>query len=533
MLGDDSERSVGGRSTTTSGRTHRRVTYRSSRGEQELTLRSPMKAPKAKLTTLAAFKQQQHQQQPPSMIEDPATIAGSPSKPSAAMMMMMPSIDLASNNSNSNNNNLNNAYDYHNHRQYQQQQQQQYHSLLGIPEGGGGGGGGGAASAPPRHNNNNNNNGRGHRGGSRLRSWSWSSLLSVPSPNALLVLSAVLFLALAGIGVFLFFVSSSDYYRSGSYYSSLLFSNRDTERIRQQNEDLGYLLQNLQSKLDNDENNQLGSVMKDLEKKLEKAIADNNDMAQKLLQLEADRRRQQEEARQELQNAATAAGSKLRGGSANVDKLQHRVELLEKHRDILSNGVRIMCRKRLLEQFGGGPYRVEINLQFDPSDADRGGPATARIVLELASADDMPHSVYWFLTQVSLKLYDGCSFHRNAQHVVQAGPTADTTSSQRRRFIDQGYDHVLFQEYSDRMPHVKYSVGYAGRPSGPDFYINLRDNTVIHGPGGQDSLTDEADPCFANVVEGQDVVDRIHALNDKDGSIELVHSVRIPSMRIL
>lgn len=47
--------------------------------------------------------------------------------------------------------------------------------------------------------------------------------------------------------------------------------------------------------------------------------------------------------------------------------------------------------------------------------------------------------------------------------------------------------------------------------SGPDFYVSTRDNSRNHGPGGQDSYDDpsEADPCFAKVVAGFEVVDRI------------------------
>jgi hypothetical protein len=41
------------------------------------------------------------------------------------------------------------------------------------------------------------------------------------------------------------------------------------------------------------------------------------------------------------------------------------------------------------------------------------------------------------------------------------------------------------------------------------------DNSKIHGPGGQAhyELDDEADPCFAKVVEGHDVVDTLISLS--------------------
>ena len=64
------------------------------------------------------------------------------------------------------------------------------------------------------------------------------------------------------------------------------------------------------------------------------------------------------------------------------------------------------------------------------------------------------------------------------------------------------------QEYDARFPHEKYTLGFAGRPGGPEFYISTVDNVANHGPGSQGSKT-EADSCFAKVVGGFDVVERM------------------------
>ena len=58
------------------------------------------------------------------------------------------------------------------------------------------------------------------------------------------------------------------------------------------------------------------------------------------------------------------------------------------------------------------------------------------------------------------------------------------------------------------------------RPGGPSFYINVADNSRLHGPGGQGmSDVDEvlgnngdADPSFGRLVSGFDVVHKIQNL---------------------
>ena len=163
------------------------------------------------------------------------------------------------------------------------------------------------------------------------------------------------------------------------------------------------------------------------------------------------------------------------------------------------------------ESFGEGPYKIEFKLDF-PID----GGQHDTFVVELAPLDLMPHAVYYFLEQVRLKLLDGTSFHRNAGHVVQAGPAAPykpipSNPNPRQRYNKASFTAIAFQEYSAQFPHVKYTIGLAGRPGGPDWYVSTVDNTRNHGPGGQGSyaVKDEADPCFGKVIEGFNVIDRL------------------------
>ena len=53
-----------------------------------------------------------------------------------------------------------------------------------------------------------------------------------------------------------------------------------------------------------------------------------------------------------------------------------------------------------------------------------------------------------------------------------------------------------------------FSYGLVGRPGGPEFYISTVSNVGNHGPASQGSKT-EADTCFAKILEGADVVERM------------------------
>ena len=107
---------------------------------------------------------------------------------------------------------------------------------------------------------------------------------------------------------------------------------------------------------------------------------------------------------------------------------------------------------------------------------------------------------------------------------------------------------IPFQEYSEHFPHHKYALGIAGRyvcclllhrlqvyrfltlfssrPGGPDFYVNMRENLRIHGPGGQGHNYEgdaEADSCFARLIEGGEIIDKIRNLPyHKEGGLHIL-----------
>jgi hypothetical protein len=76
-------------------------------------------------------------------------------------------------------------------------------------------------------------------------------------------------------------------------------------------------------------------------------------------------------------------------------------------------------------------------------------------------------------------------------------------------FIEAELASLDFPEYSERFPHEKWTLGYTGRPGGPDWYINKQNNTIMHGPGGQyhHQIEEQADPCFAKVIDGFDKIE--------------------------
>jgi hypothetical protein len=75
-----------------------------------------------------------------------------------------------------------------------------------------------------------------------------------------------------------------------------------------------------------------------------------------------------------------------------------------------------------------------------------------------------------------------------------------------KKYQDLGLDQLAFPDYNSEYPHVAWTVGFTGRPGGPDWYINKIDNTEAHGPGGQPQhmLEEQGDSCFGTVsIEGE------------------------------
>lgn len=272
-------------------------------------------------------------------------------------------------------------------------------------------------------------------------------------------------------------------------------------------------------------------------------LYDQKLLHEQLQRLETDRaklmeaaERAQEEVRKNVPGVPSGSGV----AQDPSHQIENQVVLHEVHGDQYAEGIRRLSRQLLLEKFGAGPYHVEMHLAF-PSDATATataleGPRTGIILLELATADEMPHTVYIFLSRVSTGLYDGCSFYHDEGHLLMVGTMADSHTpvdvDLRQRFVDAGLEKVHIQEYSEAWPHEQWTLGLAGRPGGTDFYINTQNNAISRGPGSQrqHDASSKADPCFAKVVKGFDLLERMQSLSYRSMSVPeriKIHSARI------
>jgi hypothetical protein len=140
-----------------------------------------------------------------------------------------------------------------------------------------------------------------------------------------------------------------------------------------------------------------------------------------------------------------------------------------------------LLTKLLVEKYGAGPYYVAMHILFPESMRVDGATSEEEVIIELAPIDIVPYSVYFFIENI-VNGFAGGNFHRNAGHVLQAMISGTGRSKS-----------FAWQEYSPQYPHKKFTLGYAGRPSGGSaIYISTVDNTQNHGPASQGSKS-EAD----------------------------------------
>lgn len=189
----------------------------------------------------------------------------------------------------------------------------------------------------------------------------------------------------------------------------------------------------------------------------------------------------------------------------------------------LQREIQRMNREEIETRWGEGPYLIEFAIILEGS--------RTFFTVETAPTLLMPHSILFFLDCVESGVWDDTVLLHRVEHVVQAAPFSISGDTK----IDTLHKKSLvFPEYSNDYPHKEFTLGFSGRPGGPEFYINTIDNDENHGPGGQEhhALVEEADPCFATVVVGHNVVSHLtelnrHAMNEDNPLYTKIETVRI------
>jgi hypothetical protein len=191
---------------------------------------------------------------------------------------------------------------------------------------------------------------------------------------------------------------------------------------------------------------------------------------------------------------------------------------------VLTKELQVATRELLIRRYGSQPVRVRVDLEFPAVVVEKDKqPSQDSFLIEMGPVDLIPCSVFYFL-ELARTFLSG-SFMRNAGHVLQA-----STRNNPKKLS------MPFQEYSPEFPHAKYTTGYAGRPSGPEWYVSIQDNTKAHGPGSQQKHNPhEADSLFGKVVPGSGdltVIPRIHSTPQKEW-LDEPHKIIITNMTIL
>mmetsp|Transcript_15763 Transcript_15763/g.24512 ORF Transcript_15763/g.24512 Transcript_15763/m.24512 type:complete len:447 (-) Transcript_15763:39-1379(-) len=234
-----------------------------------------------------------------------------------------------------------------------------------------------------------------------------------------------------------------------------------------------------------------------------------NDRIRELELLNGDLNVKNKKLERESMNKGMTEGSKNQ-----LEKLAKREGAWRKQIGTLQMAASRNSHRSVLEKFGPGPHRVKFAVRFSEKE-----DSLEHFVVEMAPLDLMPHAVHLFLEQVYHELWDYTWIYLNGPHVLQAGPQSyedeEEDEMALKAFEDEELEELAFPEYNAKFPHTAWTLGFTGRPGGPDFYINKNDNTHVHGPGGQTqhAIAEQADPCFAKVVDGFDTLQKIFKMD--------------------
>lgn len=300
------------------------------------------------------------------------------------------------------------------------------------------------------------------------------------------------------------------------------------------------------SKRIKDMNSSTGFLKQELTTMRSKESESKSELQTQMRERDSERREWEQEMmhlREDLESKEEIVQSSMKG-EAEADVYQAREDAWKTSTQLLTAKIERESYRDALEQFGPGPHTVKFYVDI-PRDSEKDAMLPAgeypSFTIQLYPLMDMPHSIHLFLQQVHHGLWDGCSFVVNAPHILQAGTfpggnSGATYADKIRAFEEAGLDVVSYQEYNVKHPHTRWTVGFAGRPGGPDFYINKLNNTSNHGPGGQSqhNLEEQADPCFGFIQDGHDVLNRMYVVRtDMKSDWVLDNPVHIVRARIV
>jgi len=186
--------------------------------------------------------------------------------------------------------------------------------------------------------------------------------------------------------------------------------------------------------------------------------------------------------------------------AGNYEKLEKKEGAMIKCIDDLESHVQENSRLAIEQDYGTGPYQVELTLRSKIHMRVE----LQTIVIQLAPLNLMPHAVHHFLRMLKERLWEGMAMmpQQSAPHRLQASPVdMETLETMDWRFENAKLKNLVFAEHSPDYRCNSYSLGFSGNPGGPDFYIN---GLAIPDKGASDS-------CFGKVVKGRDIIDSIIA----------------------
>jgi len=122
-------------------------------------------------------------------------------------------------------------------------------------------------------------------------------------------------------------------------------------------------------------------------------------------------------------------------------------------------------------RYGIGPHHVQFTYEWKGTDYD--------FEIELAPLPVVPHAIHLFLEQVEHGLWNNTVFYSNTDHVLQLGAIeveeegGGVYHGERwEAFENEHLQYLAFPDYSPLYPHTPWTIGFAGRPGGPDWFIN-------------------------------------------------------------